>query len=69
MLTVSFTFSTFIITLVQRPGMCPTADDDVVGTCVEECEHDHECGGRSKCCSNGCGHVCVEAVAGKLYQM
>ena len=45
-------------------GMCPRVDGDVVGTCVDECVHDMDCGGTSKCCSNGCGHVCSEPIAG-----
>ena len=41
------------------------------GTCVEECQHDINCTGEGqKCCSNGCGHVCVNAVPGKyLYNL
>ena len=51
---------------VPRPGMCPRVDGDVTGTCVEECQHDMDCRGRSKCCSNGCGHVCMSAIPGQL---
>ena len=42
-----------------KPGTCP-ATDGAIGTCVEECLQDADCDGGHKCCSNGCGHVCVE---------
>ena len=46
--------------------MCPRVDGDVVGTCAEECEHDIDCSGDGKCCSNGCGHVCMTPIPGKV---
>ena len=48
----------------EKPGMCPMVDGDVAGTCVDECQADMDCRGLSKCCSNGCGHVCSEPHAG-----
>ncbi len=47
--------------------MCPYVPDGVVGTCVEQCQSDMDCGETGhKCCSNGCGHVCVPAVPGRI---
>ena len=53
-----------------RPGTCPAVEGSF-GTCVEECQHDIDCTGEGqKCCSNGCGHVCVDAVPGMyLYHL
>ena len=48
-----------------KPGTCP-ATDGAIGTCVEECLHDADCDGGHKCCSNGCGHVCVEPEPSKF---
>ncbi len=41
-----------------KPGTCPGPVGP--GTCVEECATDHDCVSDQKCCSNGCGHVCVD---------
>ena len=41
-------------------------DGDVAGTCTEECQHDQDCHGEGKCCSNGCGHVCMTPIQGEL---
>ena len=40
-------------------------DGDVVGTCVDECHQDIHCRGEAKCCSNGCGHICMRPLPGK----
>lgn len=42
----------------NKPGICPqlTAND---GVCGRECYTDADCRGDNKCCSNGCGFVCV----------
>ncbi|XP_078000283.1 uncharacterized protein LOC144452853 isoform X2 [Glandiceps talaboti] len=45
--------------VVEKPGTCPAVEPGLVGTCVEECNSDHDCDGEDKCCSNGCGHVCT----------
>ena len=41
-------------------------DGDVAGTCAEECQRDQDCHGEGKCCSNGCGHVCMTPIPGGL---
>ncbi|XP_072038907.1 pregnancy zone protein-like [Amphiura filiformis] len=42
-----------------RPGLCPNVDG-MVGICVELCRDDDSCEGQThKCCSNGCGHMCM----------
>ena len=33
-----------------------------MGICTDMCENDHSCSQFQKCCSNGCGHTCVDAV-------
>ncbi|XP_077861467.1 uncharacterized protein LOC102803789 [Saccoglossus kowalevskii] len=33
----------------------------MVGICTQECNGDEHCDGDKKCCSNGCGRVCVDA--------
>ena len=45
--------------------MCPRVDSGVVGTCAEECVNDMDCDGEAKCCSNGCGHVCLPPMPSK----
>ncbi|XP_037820569.1 papilin isoform X5 [Lucilia sericata] len=44
--------------LNNKPGLCPllSADD---GICGRECYTDADCRDDNKCCSNGCGFVCV----------
>ncbi|XP_042318261.1 actinia tenebrosa protease inhibitors-like [Sceloporus undulatus] len=39
-------------------GECPKPQG--LGICVEECAGDEFCGPGEKCCSNGCGHVCIK---------
>ncbi len=46
-----------------RPGVCPSTNG-AIGSCVEACEEDGDCEFGQKCCSNGCGHVCVEPLPG-----
>ena len=43
-------------------SMCPPVDDDMAGTCEERCNNNSDCPSGQLCCSNGCGHSCVEAV-------
>ena len=52
--------------LAPRPGMCPAVPEGTVGTCVDQCQTDADCSETEyKCCSNGCGHVCVPSIPGK----
>ena len=46
-------------------GDCPAVEG--VGDCVVNCEHDGECAANEKCCSNGCGSGCMEAIRGKCF--
>lgn len=40
-------------------GTCPKPTG--VGICVEDCSHHDDCSSQGKlCCSNGCGHVCMD---------
>nr|XP_032618274.1 WAP four-disulfide core domain protein 18-like isoform X2 [Chelonoidis abingdonii] len=43
-----------------RPGACPIPQGP--GTCVEMCQGDDSCPPGWKCCSNGCGHVCMRPI-------
>ncbi|XP_033641762.1 cysteine-rich motor neuron 1 protein-like isoform X3 [Asterias rubens] len=47
---------------VIHDGLCPSVDEDTVGICIESCQHDGNCTETQKCCTNGCGHQCVQAV-------
>ncbi|XP_055464213.1 WAP four-disulfide core domain protein 18-like, partial [Psammomys obesus] len=46
----------------QNPGACPELSPNTVGICVENCSGDDSCSEEMKCCSNGCGHVCMSPV-------
>lgn len=48
---------------------CPHLDDDTVGTCAEECTSDDDCSSGQLCCSNGCGHTCIEATRTPYYAL
>ncbi|XP_036051174.1 WAP four-disulfide core domain protein 18-like [Onychomys torridus] len=50
-----------------KPGACPLLPPNTVGTCDKKCSGDKSCPGEMKCCSNGCGHVCMRPVF-KLHQ-
>ena len=52
----------------DKVGECPSVRNDTVGICLQNCTYDKECTGNQKCCSNGCGHVCVEPVS-KVFKM
>ncbi|XP_038073191.1 keratin-associated protein 5-1-like isoform X2 [Patiria miniata] len=41
-------------------GQCPVVQDGALGICSEECSSDSDCEGAQQCCSNGCGHVCMD---------
>ncbi|XP_052613484.1 WAP four-disulfide core domain protein 18-like [Peromyscus californicus insignis] len=47
---------------LQKPGACPKLSLNTVGTCNEICSGDESCPGKMKCCSNGCGYVCMNPV-------
>jgi hypothetical protein len=40
-----------------KPGSCPAPSD--YGICIQDCDSDADCDGDQKCCSNGCGKVCL----------
>ncbi|XP_078468534.1 uncharacterized protein LOC144731390 [Lampetra planeri] len=58
--TVSVFLFRFPRPVAVKPGSCPTPPPGAVGTCDEACVDDESCPGEQKCCSNGCGHGCVE---------
>ena len=49
---------------IDKDGVCPAVSDGVVGLCGEFCSNDYDCVGNQKCCSNGCGHTCVDPEPG-----
>ena len=49
-------------TAVPHGLSCPPLDDDVGGICSEECPSDGDCPNGQLCCSNGCGHSCVDPI-------
>uniref|UniRef100_A0A8C6EWS0 WAP domain-containing protein n=1 Tax=Marmota marmota marmota TaxID=9994 RepID=A0A8C6EWS0_MARMA len=50
------------ISELQHYGECPEVPEGVYGLCVERCTGDGSCPRGMKCCSNGCGHTCQDAV-------
>ena len=58
-----FFFFFFFFSPEERPGECPV-NEGLVGACIEGCSSDSDCTDdvTQKCCSNGCGHVCTDAV-------
>eukprot|EP00105_Crassostrea_gigas_P031038 XP_011453603.1 PREDICTED: uncharacterized protein LOC105346629 isoform X2 [Crassostrea gigas] len=48
-----------------KDGMCPVPERNSSAICLEECHVDSNCTGAKKCCFNGCGHTCQEAVYSK----
>ena len=52
---------------VVKDGMCPAVSEGSAGICVNECENDANCAGSSKCCSNGCGKVCLTPEPSELF--
>lgn len=47
--------------LAVHSGVCPLLPNGVSEICTEGCSTDTTCAGHEKCCSNGCGHVCMTA--------
>ena len=45
----------------EKRGECPDMSG-LMGICVEGCSGDSDCPGEQKCCSNGCGHTCMDPV-------
>ena len=66
-LVISFGAICFSLS-VTKDGQCPAVQPGTVGICSEECGNDAHCPGTKKCCSNGCGHVCIDAEEGELFK-
>lgn len=47
----------FIYFTVNKSGNCPSTINNT--QCDLECYSDADCRGDNKCCSNGCGQVCI----------
>nr|XP_022286474.1 uncharacterized protein LOC111099477 [Crassostrea virginica] len=52
----------FVFRGESKEGMCSVPARNSSATCVETCQMDSNCTGTQKCCFNGCGHTCQEAV-------
>ncbi|KAH8295400.1 hypothetical protein KR018_010895, partial [Drosophila ironensis] len=50
---------------VTKPGDCPALAANVSG-CSVECYNDADCRGDNKCCSDGCGQICVRPARPEL---
>ncbi|XP_046551908.1 uncharacterized protein LOC124261612 [Haliotis rubra] len=48
----------------HKPGMCPAVTATTFGVCVTKCAGDSDCPFDHKCCSNGCGQVCLPPATG-----
>nr|CAD7194476.1 unnamed protein product [Timema douglasi] len=48
--------------LPKKSGQCPYLIPVRSGSCDFECKSDLNCNSTAKCCSNGCGTLCVEPV-------
>ena len=44
---------------VSKPDVCPSTNG-LIGICVEECSSNADCKQGQTCCSNGCGHTCMD---------
>ena len=58
-----FNVCLFICIVENHPGTCPVVRG--AGICVEMCSSDSDCTQQQKCCSNGCGHVCMDVIPSK----
>jgi hypothetical protein len=51
------------VCFTKKPGQCPylvpPAGEDSEDACAYECRSDSHCSASKKCCSNGCGTVCI----------
>ena len=45
--------------LQELPKRCPNSTS-LIGSCAEQCSSDNPCRDGLLCCSNGCGHSCLE---------
>ncbi|XP_015037150.2 papilin isoform X5 [Drosophila pseudoobscura] len=44
---------------INKPGVCPGLAANA-SNCAQECYTDADCRGENKCCSDGCGYLCVQ---------
>ena len=54
----------FVLSSALPLGKCP---EPGMGICIESCTADTSCENGQLCCSNGCGHVCMDPVVGEFY--
>lgn len=52
-------YNNYFLTVMQnkKPGKCPKPVGP--GECFELCSGDNDCPGKFKCCSDGCGRLCM----------
>lgn len=53
---------------VVQEAVCPAVTGGALGVCMELCTHDTNCSDGKKCCSDGCGHHCMDSVSLPHYQ-
>ncbi len=53
-------YLTVVTPTVDKAGVCPMVAYNLANICVEQCVSDSDCKDTQKCCSNNCGHTCVE---------
>ena len=46
----------------KKDGQCPRPEG--YGVCWEQCSSNDDCSGNQLCCSNGCGHICIDPASG-----
>ena len=51
------------VSITAKAGECPSTKSGA-GMCAELCYYDSDCPNNEKCCSNGCGHQCMDPFAG-----
>ncbi len=57
------------VCITEKPGTCPKKLGVAVsGVCADRCSHDGDCPNDEKCCSNRCGHKCMDLYIGMLYK-
>lgn len=44
----------------EKQGVCPPVAEGQVGICQHECDFNADCADNKLCCSNGCGHICID---------
>ena len=61
MYLISLLYAVYMMAfLAPAAGKCPALDPSDPAVCITECDEDEDCDGSAKCCSSGCGKICVQ---------